>query len=106
MIGVYCVPVAWDINEPLFDSRLGQRLLSSLYVHNGSVAHPVACPTGTEGCVMVKRHHSTLSSFEVKYSWSCASILPYAFFGLVFNYVEKAGLSFRMIFFLYKINRI
>lgn len=63
MIGVYCAPVAWDINDPLLDSRLGQRLLSSVYVCNGSVARPVACPTGTEDCVMVKRQSSSPLTF-------------------------------------------
>jgi len=76
MIGLYCVPVAWDINEPLLDSRLGQRLLSSVYVRNGSVAHPVACPTGTEGCVMVKRQNSSPFTFCLVLRLNIHGIVP------------------------------
>jgi hypothetical protein len=102
VIDVYCVRVAWDIKGPLLDTRLGQRL-SSLRVRNGSGTHPVACPMGTEGRVVVKRqsvqvHHSPLSSSEVKYAWSYASILPCVFLAWCFKY--RGRFKFLYEFFL------
>jgi len=80
VIDVNCVRVAWDIKEPLLDTGLRQRLLSSVRVRNGSWIHPIAIPMGTVGFEVVKRqsvqvHHSPLSGSRVKYAWSCASIL-------------------------------
>lgn len=46
---VFSCSVAWELKDPVLDSRLGWRPFSSGHVQNGSGTHLDACPMGAEG---------------------------------------------------------